>query len=184
MEKWKKIEKHPHFEVSDMGNVRSLRTGRIVKQRVHKGAYRCCTLDNKAAVVHRLVGEAFLGPKPEGWDTRHLNGKGHDNRAKNLSYGERWENFRDMKRHHPEYNFAGKLDPEDVRFVWESFFRDVPWQETAKRLSVDRRSVEKITTGKTWAKHSLETWDNMFALAQDHPWFAFQATYSDSYCPV
>ena len=184
MEKWKKIEKHPHFEVSDMGNVRSLRTGRMVKQRAHKGAYRICTLDCKSAMVHRLVGEAFLGPKPEGWDTRHLNGKGHDNRAKNLKYGERWENFRDLKKHRPELNRAGKLDPDDVRLVWESYLMDNRESEIADKLCVSTQAVQKILRGKTWGPYSLAIWDNMFTLVQDHPWFALQATYRDSYCPV
>jgi len=49
--------------------------------------------------VHRLVGEAFLGPLPDGLQTRHLNGNGHDNRVANLKYGTHLENMRDSIEH-------------------------------------------------------------------------------------
>lgn len=52
-----------------------------------------------AVYVHRLVLEAFVGPKPEGAVTRHLNGDPTDNRLANLAYGTPAENGADMRRH-------------------------------------------------------------------------------------
>lgn len=39
------------------------------------------------ANIHVLVLEAFVGPRPEGMEVRHLNGNGFDNRLENL----RWD---------------------------------------------------------------------------------------------
>jgi hypothetical protein len=41
----------------------------------------------RAFYVHRLVAEAFLGPRPAGKETMHLNGDRTDNRVANLAYG-------------------------------------------------------------------------------------------------
>lgn len=58
--------------------------------------------------VHRLVAEAFLGPRPDGMQTRHLNGNAIDNRAENLRYGTARENALDSVQHgtHPQSSKA------------------------------------------------------------------------------
>lgn len=50
--------------------------------------------------VHRLVGDAFLGPIHEGMLTRHLNGDQTDNRLDNLRHGTPAENNADTVLHH------------------------------------------------------------------------------------
>ena len=49
--------------------------------------------------VHALVAEAFLGPRPDGMEVRHLNGQGNDNCLTNLAYGTPTENMRDQVEH-------------------------------------------------------------------------------------
>lgn len=49
--------------------------------------------------VHRAVAEAWLGPRPEGLQTRHLNGNNLDNRPSNLAYGTVKENAQDRMAH-------------------------------------------------------------------------------------
>jgi hypothetical protein len=49
--------------------------------------------------VHVLVAEVFIGPCPEGMETRHINGNPGDCRAVNLEYGTRSQNAEDSKRH-------------------------------------------------------------------------------------
>lgn len=46
-----------------------------------------------------LVGEAFLGPRPDGLETRHLDGNPANNSARNLRYGTKSENAQDRVRH-------------------------------------------------------------------------------------
>jgi hypothetical protein len=109
-EEWRPVVGYEgKYEVSDMGRIRRVKTGRVLRTRVvvHKGRYERVGLwrDGKSRVwqVHRLVGEAFLGPLPRGLETRHLNGDGADNRLVNLKYGTHAENMRDAVEHgvHP-----------------------------------------------------------------------------------
>lgn len=104
------------YEVSDQGNVRSLfragvarngtnywSKGRMMKPSPDKWGHLQVGLNNntspKVRRVHNLVMEAFVGPRPEGMETRHLNGIPSDNRLSNLTYGTRSENRMDMVKH-------------------------------------------------------------------------------------
>jgi hypothetical protein len=95
------------YEVSDGGEVRSIDRpgfkGRTLKQGSAHGGYRTVVLsrpgERHAYTVHRLVAEAFLGPKPTGHHTRHLNGDKSDNSAANLAYGAASQNELDKVAH-------------------------------------------------------------------------------------
>jgi hypothetical protein len=97
-----------YYEVSDMGNVRSIlrRKGSpaaLLKPWVNKRGYRAVGLSaaprKLTREVHALVASAFLGPRPDGHEVRHLNGENLDCRLANLSYGTRSENTLDRVRH-------------------------------------------------------------------------------------
>lgn len=49
--------------------------------------------------IHALVMEAFIGPRPEGMDIRHLDGNPLNNYLSNLAYGTRTENMQDALAH-------------------------------------------------------------------------------------
>lgn len=77
--------------------------GRVLKYGVSRKGYqvyvfadgeRLCTV-----YAHRLMMDTFVGPKPNGLETRHLNGNSQDNRIKNLRYGTTKENGADRARH-------------------------------------------------------------------------------------
>ena len=53
--------------------------------------------------VHVLVAAAFIGPRPEGLEVRHLNGVHTDNRVSNLQYGTKGENRQDSIKHGTHY---------------------------------------------------------------------------------
>jgi HNH endonuclease/NUMOD4 motif len=104
------------YEASDRGRVRRIvgRNGRgwydritIRKLRVGKQGYYTVQLwrDCKPTtmMVHRLVAQAFIGPRPDGLEIRHLNDNKLDNRLVNLVYGTRSENKKDSVRNgiHP-----------------------------------------------------------------------------------
>lgn len=80
------------YDVSDLGNVRSWSTakqGGLLSPR-STGRYLGVTLHGvgkrRTALVHALVAEAFIGPRPNGKMVRHLNGDPLDSRAVNLAY--------------------------------------------------------------------------------------------------
>lgn len=110
-ERWLPIEGFEgRYEVSDLGRVRSLLTyrghpgPRIMVARPKRNGYLAIQLRRADGVerglfVHRLVMNAFVGPRPEGQETRHLNGDRTDARLSNLAYGTHVENMQDKKRH-------------------------------------------------------------------------------------
>lgn len=64
--------------------------------------------------VHRLVCLAFHGQPPTSkHETRHLNGKKHDNKPTNLTWGTRSENVLDSVRHGTHY--CCKMTIDDVK---------------------------------------------------------------------
>jgi hypothetical protein len=105
------------YEASDDGQVRSLPrrdwrgrvlSGRVLKTHRNSSGYpivSLCTRGKPRTIyVHQLVAAAFIGPRPAGTETRHLDGDQLNNRAGNLVYGTASENKLDTVRHgtHPQ----------------------------------------------------------------------------------
>ena len=91
------------YEVSNLGEVWSLQTGRVLRQNPSSGGYLVVTLcragRQKTHTVHRLVLTAFVGPCSAGMQARHLDGNQRNNRLDNLAWGTASENSRDRVRH-------------------------------------------------------------------------------------
>lgn len=86
-------------EVSSNGNLRRLDGTPIVSPPASRqSGYSQVCIGGKQSYVHVLVATAFLGPKPPGMDTDHINGDGSDNQADNLRYVTRSENTRNSRR--------------------------------------------------------------------------------------
>jgi len=91
MEQWKKVKDYPDYEVSDQGRVRSYkRSGPPqILQNVCSN-YCQVSLYNEHGVrnflVHLLVIKAFIGPRPDGCEADHENGKHRDNKLSNLRW--------------------------------------------------------------------------------------------------
>lgn len=97
---WRPVRRHPGYEASSLGRVRSvprtLRDGRqhggqILAAAPDKDGYLRVKLGRKPVPVHVAVLLAFAGP-PEG---RHLNGDHLDNTPGNLAWGSHLDNERD-----------------------------------------------------------------------------------------
>jgi len=114
METWLPIAGYPDYEVSDQGRVRSLdryvkfangsgRTalGLILKPWKHMGDYQAVGLrpTKKRFLIHALVLEAFVGPRPEGMVCCHIDGNPANNHVSNLRWGSYSENNHDLVRH-------------------------------------------------------------------------------------
>lgn len=146
------------YEVSDMGRVRSkdravpCRGGatRIMRGRVlvpckrgDWGYASVCLGKGNSRLVHNLVLLAFVGPRPfpeaEG---RHLNLDGWDNRLKNLAWGTRQENMRDVM-------LAGgrKVTPEQVVSIREDRARGMTGSELSEKYGIHFSYALKIAKG-------------------------------------
>lgn len=99
------------YQVSDQGRVRSVdhrvrlvvrgietsrkSPGRLLRPgRTRSGHVSVAIGKNNSRLVHQLVLEAFMGPRPDGYEVLHLNHLPWDNRLVNLKYGTRSENMK------------------------------------------------------------------------------------------
>jgi hypothetical protein len=110
-ELWRPIPGFADYEASSLGRIRSWRNNhaarrsepRVMRPRTNRYGYPAVKLYSEPTrfsrvAAHRAVLLAFVGPRPEGMETRHLNGDKLDNRLENLAYGTAQENALDRVR--------------------------------------------------------------------------------------
>jgi len=178
MEKWKVIADYPNYEVSNRGQVRSvthlikcrgggsrLMVGRILKLYKRKDGYFCVGLYGNGCVassskVHRLVLDAFRGPKPRPiMVCRHLDGDPANNRLANLVWGTCKENMDDQRRHGTRICAAGETNP-GVKLTDKKVLRirklyatgEYTLAAIAAAYGVSTASVHNVIRRKNW-KH-------------------------------
>ena len=85
MEHYITIEKHPDYEVSNLGNVRNKKTGTIRKQTDRNG-YRKVRLNNKDESIHRLVADTFFDGDHSDLQVNYIDGNKSNNFLGNLEW--------------------------------------------------------------------------------------------------
>lgn len=164
---WKAIDGFPDYQVSQFGEVRSLKFDkiRILKQRylgVNR-AYRGVSLwkDGKEYryYVHRLVLETF-GGKP--WDTslevNHKDGNKSNNHLRNLE----WCTSSENKQHgvdnglYPvgEHCSWSILNQNDIRRIHSMRRSGMSHQAISEHFPVGRRHISRILQGTRWKQYN------------------------------
>lgn len=109
----------PQYCVADDGRVFGI-DGRELRQYPNENGYLRVYLYNdsgrsRVVSVHSLVASTFIGPRPTGFEVRHLDGDKKNNDASNLQWGTTAENMDDRRRHRSSRSAnATKLTPEKV----------------------------------------------------------------------
>jgi hypothetical protein len=105
-EEWRPIPGWPDYQASSHGRLVSLKWGkrREIAPWPNKFGYLGVSLHGPGGrrlsrTVHRIIAETFIGPLPEGMETRHLDGNKLNNSVSNLTYGSRSENAIDQVVH-------------------------------------------------------------------------------------
>lgn len=166
------------YQVSDRGDVRSLdRTVRAldrfrrVTDRVLRGkvlarctgshGYLAVSLSHPErgvhkALVHVLVAEAFLGPKPEGMETCHWDGVRANAELANLRYDTPRNNALDRHRHgtfaacvRGEASPKARLTEADVRWIRSQEGR-MTHRAIGEMLGVGHRTVGEAMNRNSW----------------------------------
>ncbi|TXC63683.1 hypothetical protein FRZ32_08435 [Sphingosinicella ginsenosidimutans] len=165
------------YEVSDQGRVRSL--DRVIETASRWGGIKTNRLRGRIlkptpsgsrrqhlivslgrgnlVFVHRLVLLAFVGPRPDGMECRHLDGNGSNNNLSNLIWGTRLENMGDRTRlgeHNAprgERNRRAVLTTEQAVEIKRLLRVGQRQSDIARRFGVHRNVVCKIASGHTWA---------------------------------
>ena len=96
--KWRTVKEIPMYEVSEDGDIRNSRTGRILKIHTNNNGYmQVCLRKDKHQVtrsLHRLVADAFFDGENYMLDVNHKDGNKQNNHVGNLEFCTRKENIR------------------------------------------------------------------------------------------
>lgn len=158
------------YDVSDRGRVRSHLTSsprpcakvdgnadhilRPCRRYGYQRVLLCRGDIKKDMAVHPLVLAAFVGPRPDGMVTRHLNGIRHDNRLENLAWGTPKENSHDTLLHghdnRGERCGTHRLTENDVRLIRDGVASGIPQRHYVKLYKVDPTTISTVVLRKTW----------------------------------
>lgn len=169
-ERWLPIPGYPGYEVSDWGRVHSYRINRTNSKdpnkprigsipRIIGGTQRSGHIlvnlqgmgpnETRAAGVHVLVLEMFVGPCPPGCEACHKDGNPGNNHVSNLYWGTRSENIRDAFRHGTSNK--AKLLVADIPRIWERLVAGESSSSISRIYGVCQASIVNIRTGHTWS---------------------------------
>lgn len=179
MERWAPIQGYGgSYEVSDQGNVRSLKYRnraevRKIKQHKDRKGYLLVSLCKEGKMltkkVHRLVATAFIPNNEDRPQVNHINGDKADNRATNLEWCTDSENLRHayrcgLKRASAEWGTVlGKKHGAESRAKWRkkqmksiiatntitgATIKFESAAEAEKILGIDHSSIAKVCRGR------------------------------------
>jgi hypothetical protein len=157
MEQWKPIIGFESiYEVSDHGNVRSIKLGKLKKISLDKTTNRQFLnlwKNNKQNVVriHKLVLEAFVGQCPNGLECCHNDGNSLNNHLSNLRWDTHTSNIHDRIKHgtsnRGERCGTAKLTLEQVRQIRT----DTRLQRIiASEYNIAESMISRIKNGERW----------------------------------
>jgi len=159
VERWEEIPGFTMYRVSNLGRVRGVFSGRVLKPRARSssGHLSVDLYDRgtcRSFLVHRLVALAFLPVRPV-WATRvlHADDDPTNNRATNLRWGTVRENARDASRNG---RLSGprrpRLTDEEVLSIRAAAASGESCQSIARRLGRNRTVIERVVSRKTYAE--------------------------------
>lgn len=149
------------YTVSNHGEVKSVVRNRLLKPNIDTKGYCQVKLyygdSPKTVFIHVLVLEAFSGPKPDGFESRHLDGNKRNNQRSNLKWGTPKENASDRITHGRQVNQKGEdhwnaiLTEHqiiEIRGLYKS--RLGSQRGLARRFHVHRSTICDIVHDRTW----------------------------------
>lgn len=95
MEEWRVITDFPNYYVSNLGNVKNIKTSKIMKQTIKSGYYHVCLTNEtikKIFKIHRLVALSFINNPENKPEVNHEDKNKLNNNVNNLSWMTRKEN--------------------------------------------------------------------------------------------
>ncbi len=168
-ERWRPVIGHEgHYEVSDLGRVRSLDRmvphgrgnglrfckGKILRPgRKPSGHLSVALGKGNSADVHILVLTAFRGPAPQGCWGLHGDDDPSNNELGNLRWGTPAANFEDSlsnnKRRVGVGAWNAKLTPEACVMIARS---NEPHAALGRKFGVSESTIRQVRTGRSWKR--------------------------------
>ena len=140
------------YAVSNMGNVKNLRTGKVLNPSIRPDGYKSVLLSRdgkKMSIrVHQLVAQYFLEKEDDKTDINHKNGIKHDNRAENLEWCTKKEN---MQHAHDNGLMTSKYANKDILVydyeTSEHLFTFQSVKQCAKFLGLNPSPIFRVLKG-------------------------------------
>lgn len=161
MERWLPVSGYEGFyEVSDHGNVRSIKTGKVKSYTLDKQQNRPFMglwKNNKIKIFkpHTLVLTAFVGSRPKGLECCHNDGNPWNNKLENLRWDTAQSNQQDRAKHgtsnRGERCASAKLTETQVAAIRVDSRLQ---REIAADYGVRENTISRIKSGVRWA-HSF-----------------------------
>lgn len=137
IKEWKKIGEY-NYEASSEGEIRNIKTGKVLKQRIESNGYKLVDIqiekNNRTFKAHKLIAEAFLGPGKKGWQVDHINRIRSDNRIINLRWVTTFENM--------ENRAFGEISSEIIDKIITLYRKGKTTQEI--HLSINKKYNKKV----------------------------------------
>jgi hypothetical protein len=166
-EAWERVRGFPNYEVSDLGRVRSLVSGRLIALVEHKvrGSVHAicvrlwCDRKSKLLRVHRLVLTAFVREPNPGEEGCHGDNDPTRNHLENLRWGTAADNAADRVRHGTavappitlgEAHGLAKLTTDEVRQIRSIGARRGEYSSLGRRFGISGQAVKNILDRKVW----------------------------------
>lgn len=154
-----KTKDYPDYLINKDGKIYSLKTKKYLKPIVKNTGYLYVFLYNKNGMkkhyIHLLVLNVFRGRKPNGYESRHLDGNNQNNHINNLEWGTRRQNINDKWKHGtmpiPHKSKFTKLKPEDIPIIRELYQQGYSYCKIGRLFGTSHTTIKKIICGQRWS---------------------------------
>jgi hypothetical protein len=154
-EKWVEMWDFPNYEISNLGNVRNLKTGRLLTVRQDGKEYRMVSLFyNKKKYLKRVGRYVWMSFYKQFCSNtiHHKNGDAGDDRLENLTCIPMKEN----NRYRKDYSRKNKynLTKEDKGYIHESITegKETTWT-IMKKYGIPLNYIGTVMKRKSWKKY-------------------------------
>ena len=157
---WKIIKTKPNYSVSENGDIRNDKTGRILKQHLNTSGYMTVMLGRKTSplYVHRIVADSFIENNDNLPQVDHINGNKLDNNVKNL----RWVSVSDNCY---GFGYKNRIENRKKKIIASNSTEKILFNsrnECAEYFNCDKSQIEY---DKIYKKGNKKGW--IFKLVKD-----------------
>jgi NUMOD4 motif len=181
-ENWRDVPEYEGlYQVSDLGRIWSFRRkgskGHFLKAWLGNTGYPTVTLSrndmNEHWPVHRLVGEAFIGPLPPGWHTRHGAAGPLDPSLANICYGTPTQNEEDKVRdgttNRRERNGMAKLTEAEVLELRDRYGAGESARTLGEEFGLSGTYVSQLADGTRWGLPAVQRTATAYVRGERQP---------------
>lgn len=150
------------YEVSNLGNVRTLRTNRLMTSAMNgkKHGYRtvglCKNGVSKSTGVHRLVAKAFI-PNPNNYpQVNHIDGVPSNNRADNLEWVTAQQNIKHAFVKLGVISGKTKLKPADIVDIRKRHAAGEKQTAIARDYGVTKNTIWRVVHNYIWLPEFID----------------------------